>query len=110
MGLFDWLRRDAATAADHMTTQELLRLIRSGPAPYLVDVREPQELAGPRKALPGAKNIPFSEFPARFREIPRDRSVVLICLSGARSGRAAQFLRSQGYTQVKNVIGGMLTI
>lgn len=87
-----------------------MQQIRSGQNPYIVDVRERGELQGPLGALPGVKNIPLSEFGQRFGEIPKDRQVVLICRSGNRSGKALTFLKSQGYTQIQNVEGGMLAV
>jgi rhodanese-related sulfurtransferase len=93
-----------------LTASELLQQIQNGQAPYIVDVREREELQGPLGALPGVKNIPTSEFGQRWDEIPKDRPVVLICRSGNRSGQALVILKSHGYTQVQNVEGGMLAI
>ncbi|MBF6590385.1 MAG: MBL fold metallo-hydrolase [Ktedonobacterales bacterium] len=70
----------------------------------LVDVREPQEYG--EGHVPGAISIPQAELAARLAELPRDRPLLLICHSGARSLRAAQFLRQTGFEQVANVRGG----
>ncbi len=72
----------------------------------LIDVREPDEVAG--GTLPGAINIPLGEIPVRFGEIDRDRRVVLLCKVGGRSTQAAEFLTSQGFTDVVNLDGGMM--
>jgi hydroxyacylglutathione hydrolase len=70
----------------------------------LLDVREPDEwVAG---HAPGAQWVPLAEIPARLTELPRDRRILTICRTGARSGRAAEFLIAQGYDAV-NVAGGM---
>ncbi len=58
----------------------------------LVDVREPGEFRAGH--VPGSLNMPLSAFDPG--ELPRDRSVVLICLSGGRSGRALGFARQAG--------------
>jgi rhodanese-related sulfurtransferase len=50
----------------------------------------------------------MSELTARLDELPTDRPLMLICLSGARSGRVAGFLAQQGYADVANVSGGMI--
>ncbi len=72
----------------------------------LVDVREVDEfVAG---SLPGAFNIPLSEFAARFRELDADRPVALLCRSGGRSAQAAAFLVDQGFANVTNLDGGIL--
>jgi hydroxyacylglutathione hydrolase len=70
----------------------------------LLDVREPEEYA--HGHIPGAVNLPQAEMATRLAEIPRDRPVQVVCQSGYRSLRSAQFLRQMGYDQVANVVGG----
>lgn len=74
----------------------------------LVDVREPDEFAA--GSLPGAENIPLGELPDRLGELDRARPVVLLCRSGARSSRAAEFLTESGFDRVVNLAGGMLAV
>jgi rhodanese-related sulfurtransferase len=69
----------------------------------LVDVREPDEFENFH--VPGALLIPLAEVPERIEEIPDDQRVYVICATGARSGRAVEFLNKQGYDTV-NVAGG----
>lgn len=71
----------------------------------IVDVREPDEWAEVR--IPGARHIPLGTIAERASEIPRDRLVFLQCRSGARSARATQALREAGYTNVRNLEGGI---
>ena len=70
----------------------------------LLDVREPEEYAYGH--VPGAVNLPQAELATRLVEVPQDRPVFVICESGMRSLRSAQFLRQMGYTHVTNVRGG----
>ena len=56
----------------------------------------------------GAQLIPLSEFETRYAELPKDRELVMICRSGARSARAGEFLKAQGYGQVVNLAGGTM--
>ena len=72
----------------------------------LVDVREEHEYA--EVHAQGAQLLPLSEFEARFSELPRDRPLVMICRSGARSARAGAHLLAQGYGEVVNLQGGTL--
>ncbi|MDH4169593.1 MAG: rhodanese-like domain-containing protein [Acidimicrobiia bacterium] len=72
----------------------------------LIDVREPTEVAA--GTLPGAINIPLGELPQRLHELDRSRTVVLLCRSGGRSGKAAEFLVTEGFDDVVNLSGGML--
>lgn len=73
--------------------------------PLLVDVRELPELVAGR--VEGAVVIPMSTFEARFRELPADRPLLVICQSGYRSGLAVGFLAANGYPDAANVAGGM---
>jgi len=75
-------------------------------APLLVDVREPNEFAGSR--ADGAVLLPLSNFLLRYRELPRDRPLLMICQTGARSGQATAFLLANGWSDVVNVAGGTL--
>jgi rhodanese-related sulfurtransferase len=67
----------------------------------LLDVREADEFRQVR--VEGSLFIPMSELAARVHEIPRDRPVIVLCASGARSGN----LRSEGWEDVGNVAGGI---
>lgn len=86
--------------------EELKQRLEQGEALSIVDVREPEETAAGMVA--GAVNIPLQELPARMAEIPKDQETILICRSGNRSGRAYEYLASQGYTRIVNMTGGML--
>jgi hydroxyacylglutathione hydrolase len=73
-------------------------------AAVILDVREPEEYA--HGHVPGAISVPQADLATRLDVVPRDRPVFVICQSGMRSLRAAQFLRQMGYEQVANVPGG----
>ncbi|MFZ5817620.1 MAG: rhodanese-like domain-containing protein [Bacillota bacterium] len=88
-------------------SQELSERVRAGTAPRMIDVREPDEFAAGH--IPGSENFPLSRFTAEFRKLTdKGEEIALICRSGNRSGMAQQFLRQQGYTRTRNLIGGML--
>jgi rhodanese-related sulfurtransferase len=72
----------------------------------LLDVREDDEWEAGRSAL--ATHISLGEVPDHVEDLPRDRVIVCICRSGARSGRASKFLLEQGFEAV-NMEGGMLS-
>lgn len=74
------------------------------PDSVLLDVREPAEYA--RGHVPGAVNVPQADLATRLAELPRDHPLLLVCQSGNRSMRAAQFLRQVGFDAVANVAGG----
>jgi glyoxylase-like metal-dependent hydrolase (beta-lactamase superfamily II)/rhodanese-related sulfurtransferase len=72
---------------------------------FVVDVREPFEVAS--GIIPQAINIPMGQIDARMTEIPKDKNLVLVCQSGARSSRMANHLHQHGYQTVYNLNGGM---
>jgi rhodanese-related sulfurtransferase len=78
------------------------------PGAQLVDVRQPDEFAA--GSLPGARNVPLGELAARVGELDPARRVVLLCRSGARSQRAAEYLESIGFGDVVNLSGGMIAV
>lgn len=69
-----------------------------------IDVREEEEHA--EGHIPGAANIPLSDFMARVDEIDEDTAVVLVCNTGVRSSQAALYLASMGYEQIFNLEEG----
>ena len=77
----------------------------SGEGAVLLDVREPAELAA--AAVSPAVHIPMRDIPARMAELDRDRPLVVMCHSGGRSYRVAEYLLSNGFTAVFNLRGGI---
>jgi rhodanese-related sulfurtransferase len=72
----------------------------------LLDVRNDWELnVAP---VPDVKHIPMAEIAQRLGELDPERETVVICRSGARSLRVAQFLEQQGFRSVANLSGGVL--
>jgi sulfur dioxygenase len=74
----------------------------------VIDVREPDEYVGPLGHIRGAKLIPLGQLGRRLDELPRDRPLVIVCRSGARSAQATVALQRAGFPQVANLSGGML--
>lgn len=74
----------------------------------LVDVREGDEVEQLAFDVPVIVNIPLSEFENRYKELPKDKDLVIVCHSGVRSLRAAGFLKNHGYDRVVNMKYGIL--
>ena len=70
----------------------------------LIDVREAKEFEAGH--ILGARNIPYSQCRQRHKEIRPDKPVYLYDQSGARSARAALFLKKKEYTQLYHLQGG----
>jgi rhodanese-related sulfurtransferase len=81
------------------------RLQSKDKVPFILDVREPQEFE--MGHIEGAKLIPLGSLPEHLADVPKDKPVVVVCRSGNRSGRAAAFLKEQGFTNIENLTGGM---
>ncbi len=88
-----------------LTVQQVAE-IKDHPDVVLIDVREPWEYN--EGHIPGVKLIPLGQLSDKLDEIPKDKFVVMTCRSGNRSGQATQFLRSQGFDNVHNMLGGIL--
>ena len=71
----------------------------------LIDVRTADEAS--LGSLPGAINIPLDELRSRMGDIPTDRPVYLFCGVGLRGYLASNILKEHGYTDVRNLIGGL---
>lgn len=78
--------------------------------PFLLDVREPVEWHAMNLSGLGAVLVPMGEVPERLDEIPRDRPVVVYCHSGVRSLEVAKLLVAQGWTDVRNLEGGIAAV
>jgi adenylyltransferase/sulfurtransferase len=90
-----------------ITPAELAAWLQRDDRPYLLDVRNPYEVA--IAAIPGTDLlIPVDQLPERLGELDSSREMVVYCRSGARSGRAVELLKSAGFKKVKNLAGGVL--
>ena len=74
----------------------------------IVDVREHSEFNGALGHVPGARLVPLGSIPERAGEFLKERPVVTVCRSGARSAQATVLLRKAGFDKVANLAGGML--
>lgn len=88
-----------------LTAKEVEQLIAEKKPIHLIDVREVEEVREGK--IPGAVNIPLGLLEFRMNELDQSKEYILVCRSGARSGRATQLLASHGYNVI-NMSGGML--
>jgi glyoxylase-like metal-dependent hydrolase (beta-lactamase superfamily II) len=88
-----------------MSAEELAARVGTEQEPLLVDVREPEEFEA--WAISGARNVPLSHLAHELDHLDRGRETVVVCASGARSGRAVAALLAAGVPAV-NLVGGML--
>jgi rhodanese-related sulfurtransferase len=83
--------------------REIMDRIVRGDDVFLVDVREPDEVA--EWAYPVGINIPLGQLGDHLDELPRDRTIVVACHIGGRSAAAAKALSEAGWT-AENLTGG----
>jgi len=93
-------------ADDDITPMQLQTMMDADPDLYVLDVREPHEIA--ICAIENTHKIPLGQLAERYVEIPTDQPVVVHCKLGGRSAQAVAFLQSKAYNNVKNLAGGIL--
>lgn len=73
----------------------------------VVDVCDATEFAAGH--IVGAKNIPLADLEGRLASVVKNKKLplILVCQSGARSGRAVAVAKKLGYEQVQSMGGGL---
>ena len=97
---------DAPPPSDDATVEQLKARLESQDAPFILDVREPQEYQICN--IPGSTLIPLGELPSRLHELEGRGEMIVHCKSGVRSAKAVKLLREAGFGQAKNLRGGIL--
>lgn len=77
----------------------------AGESFILLDVREEWEYQ--RAHVQDSILIPLSEIPRRLSELNPYDEIITMCHHGMRSASAQAFLIQQGFSNVKNMIGGI---
>ena len=88
-----------------ITPRELKDRFDKGDKPFLLDVREPWE--NNLAKIDGSHLIPLGTLPQSLANLDRNAEIVAYCHHGMRSADAAGFLLQQGFTSVKNLVGGI---
>ena len=88
------------------TPAELQERLASGDKVTVIDVRDDWEYR--EGHIPGSLHRPLGQISTWASEFQKDQEIYLICRSGARSASAYQYLASQGFTNLKNVTGGII--
>lgn len=90
-----------------ITVEELRQKLQSGEKFVFIDVREPWEY---EEFNLGAKLSPLSTLMNSMWELEdhKNDEIVLHCRSGARSGQAQAIMQANGFSNVRNLTGGVL--
>jgi DMSO/TMAO reductase YedYZ molybdopterin-dependent catalytic subunit/rhodanese-related sulfurtransferase/glyoxylase-like metal-dependent hydrolase (beta-lactamase superfamily II) len=97
-------RPELIETSSRLTIEQLAELRGLETALQLVDIRGPGETAG--GTLPGAREIPLATLTDALVGLDRANPVVVYCASGYRSMVAASVLRSVGFADVSDLLGG----
>lgn len=100
MGLFKQL----FGSVDSIHVSELQEKINDKGGPMLVDVRTMGEYRDGH--IPGASSFPLDRLEARLTKLSKNKEIICICRSGARSKRATRLLQNAGFNAI-NMQGGM---
>ena len=88
-----------------ISAQDLKSRLDGGTPPTLLDVRQDWETKLCR--LENAVHIPIEEIELRTEELDTKSEIVVYCHQGVRSAAVAEYLRSLGFADVKNLAGGL---
>jgi adenylyltransferase/sulfurtransferase len=95
---------DSQQHPDEVTVQQMKEAL-AGNDIAVIDVREHDEAEIAK--IDGVPMIPLSELPQRFTELDPNQTIYLHCKMGARSLKAVDFLKQQGFKYCKSVAGGI---
>ena len=90
--------------AERLTAEQTMELLRSDEAVQVIDVRNPGEIVG--GMLPGAVKVPLASLLEGLEQLDPTRRTIVYCAGGYRSSVAASLLRSKGFSDVADLIGG----
>ena len=104
-GLLFWPVLKGATGGS-LTAEGAVQLINREKA-VVIDVCETNEFAAGH--VGGAKNIPLNQLEEKLPNAVKNKAlpVILVCQTGARSGRAVAIAKKLGYEQAQSLGGGL---
>ena len=99
--------KDSEQAYNEIDSTKTIELVGETKETLVIDVRDAD--AYEKGHLANAVNIPFDEFEGKISDLEgyKDQTIVLICNTGNKSGKAAQMLVDKGFTKVYNAEDGM---
>jgi membrane protein DedA with SNARE-associated domain/rhodanese-related sulfurtransferase len=92
-----------------ISVDELYRLMDTGRAPVIVDVRTPTARTMQPRRIPGALHVTLQSVADHVRDLPRDRDIILYCTcpNEASAARVAKVLIDAGFMRVRPLLGGL---
>jgi rhodanese-related sulfurtransferase len=103
VGVLFLLLRPTDRGPTEITASQAYDQYQSGA--FFLDVREQEEWSAGH--IPGSVVIPLDKLAGRLDEIPEDRGIVVVCVSGVRSTEGAKILVEAGFSPVACLSGGL---
>lgn len=99
----------AGAKHSEITVQEVKSMLSKNNDVVVLDVRERSEYCSKDGHIPGAINYPWTSaiLQKRYGELGASDTIIIVCRSGRRSHKAADYLQSKGFLHVYDVAGGM---
>ena len=109
---YKWWERKRFYSALRMArieVPELYKLMGSGLAPLVVDVRSPTAVTLDPRRIPGALHIPLQGVAEHLKDLPRDREIISYCTcpNEASAAQVAKLLMNSGFKKVRPLHGGL---
>ncbi len=106
-GIEGWYKQ--SLPVDHfglISVQELKKWLNEKDDLFILDVREDEKWE--QGHIPGSVNIFSGYLQNRVSELPKDRSIIVVCNVGNRASLAASILLRAGFQDINNMLGGMI--
>ena len=105
-GMLVWPLISGGMSAGALNATGAVQLINREKA-VVVDLRDPAEFAAGH--VTGARNVPLAELEAKLPGVMKNKALplILVCASGARSGRGVSIAKKLGYEQAQSLGGGL---
>lgn len=99
------MQQQMSDRIEEVTSLDVALRLQRGDRPKIIDVREEFEVA--EGMIEGALHVPMRDLLERYHEWKQEEELIFVCRSGRRSLAACQVLKMIGYSNVKNLAGGM---
>lgn len=95
---------NSTSSYENISTEEAQSMIAKKEV-QILDVRTPEEFA--EGHVPEAVNLPLQDLESQVSTLDKNKSYLIVCRSGNRSGQASEILVSKGFSHIYNMEGGM---
>ena len=90
-----------------ISVQSLNEKINNNEKISLIDVREDAELKISK--ISQSIHIPMKTIPYNLKQISTEKTIIIMCKTGGRSAQVCEYLNNQGYSNVYNLKGGIIS-